>query len=354
MLLAVAIGLTNGVKSIFISAILYIFAIDFILVILRDSNSFNFFWIKFPLLIPYLLVGVFALIQTKILLPDKFKFRNYSILGIIALILLFIFLLINKADKNSQIYFVLKSSVNFCFIFISLIITNQGLNVKKNEYNDSIGDLKKNKRFLLILFVTVIADMVNMCVCTVMSEEIPHILFYSVSLIAILSIGYNELFSNKMEYISLESMSEENCEDLINDISETKLTVLAKNDPIVNKTSLGCERVSEIATKIDQFFLNNQEFQRDHHNKLINLSELIKEKPTNISYVLKTHYNTNYNNYINSLRIEEAKNIIANNIANHNIEEIGVMVGFNTKNSFYIAFKKLTGVTPAKYREVVD
>lgn len=353
MLLAVAIGLKNGVKSIFISAILYVFAIDFILVILRDSNVFNFFWIKFPLLIPNVLLGVFALIHTKMLLPGKFKFNYYSILGMVALILLFIFLFVNKADKNSQIYLVLKSSINFCFVFISLVLTNQVLNIKKHEYNDYISNLKKNMRFLIILFVIVIAEILNMCLCLFISKELSYIFFHSVCLVAIIYIGYNEWFSNSKEDISLESMSEENYEDLMHDFSETKLPVFVKNDPIVNKTNLSCDRVSEIATKIDQFFLNNKEFQRNPNNKLKNLSDTINENQTDISYVLKTHYNTNYNNYINFQRIEEAKRLLSNDKLHYKIDDIGIVVGFKTRSSFYLAFKKFTNITPTEFRESI-
>ena len=57
-----------------------------------------------------------------------------------------------------------------------------------------------------------------------------------------------------------------------------------------------------------------------------------------------------FNDYVNSLRIEEAKVPLKNrDKSNNTIESIGEIVGFNTKSQFYIAFKKITDVTPSKY-----
>jgi AraC-like DNA-binding protein len=55
--------------------------------------------------------------------------------------------------------------------------------------------------------------------------------------------------------------------------------------------------------------------------------------------------------YINSLRIEEAKSLLADpNKHKLNVIEIAYQVGFNNKVTFNTTFKKSTGITPTEYR----
>lgn len=336
MVLAVAIGLKCGVKSIFISAILYILALDFIFSINNNSNAFNFFWMRFPLLIPNMLLGVFALAHTKMQLSNKLKFKDYYIFCGAALILLFVYLLVNRADKSSQIYFVLKSSINVCFIFISLIILHYRIESKEKVGKNDILNLKKSKNFLIALFVIVIADIADMCFRVNTSRGIYDIFFYLISLFAIIFIGYSELFLKKVEFDPLES-----------DIEET--------DETENRITLSDERVTEIAIIIEEYLDKNRGFQRNPDAKAKQLATEINVKYPEFSYVLKTHFELTFNNYINSLRIEEAKYLIMNNEkTNYKMDEIGEMVGFKTRNSFYLAFKKFAGTNPTKYKQSIS
>lgn len=352
ILLAIAIGVKNGVKSIFISAILYILAIDFISVIKNDSNAFNFFWIKFPLLIPNMLLGAFALVHTKIQLSNKLKFKDYYLFCIITLILLLVYLLVNRVDKSSQIYLVLKSSINFCFVIISFIILHFRMDRKEQVSKNEIIDLKKNKNFLIALFVIIIADIANMCFSMNASSNSSNIYFYSASLFAIIFLGYNELFSRRVKQGSSESETEEDYHDSTEGIDETEFEGLQENRISENRIILSDESVLEIATKIKEYLDKNKEFQRNPDAKVKQLAAEINVKYPELSYVLKVHFELTFNNFINSLRIEEAKELIKNNDkTNYKMDVIGEIVGFKTKNSFYLAFKKFTNTNPSKYKK---
>ena len=52
--------------------------------------------------------------------------------------------------------------------------------------------------------------------------------------------------------------------------------------------------------------------------------------------------------YVNGWRIEEAKPLIRN--GEQTVLAIAYEVGFNSRSSFYAAFKKQTGVTPSAYK----
>lgn len=79
------------------------------------------------------------------------------------------------------------------------------------------------------------------------------------------------------------------------------------------------------------------------------ISSLLQIPSVKISQTLNAYSNTNFNDYINSLRIEAAKKIIVNDNT-FTLEAIAMDCGFNSKSTFYNAFKKHTGTTPSKFR----
>lgn len=84
------------------------------------------------------------------------------------------------------------------------------------------------------------------------------------------------------------------------------------------------------------------------------LSRLIDISEGYISQLINRNFEGNFNTYINSLRIEYAKSILADNsYNNYTIEAVGIECGFNSRSSFYSAFKKFTGKTPKEYRNFV-
>ena len=73
-----------------------------------------------------------------------------------------------------------------------------------------------------------------------------------------------------------------------------------------------------------------------------------------ISQVLNANSKFNFNDYVNKLRIEDAKQMLANSdFDNYTIIAIGLECGFNSKSSFYTAFKKFTNKTPNEFKKDV-
>jgi AraC-like DNA-binding protein len=71
-----------------------------------------------------------------------------------------------------------------------------------------------------------------------------------------------------------------------------------------------------------------------------------------LSFILNDHLKSNFNDYINWYRIEEAKKILESSEAeDKTIGAIAIDVGFNSQTTFYKTFKKYTGITPHKYRK---
>ena len=56
-----------------------------------------------------------------------------------------------------------------------------------------------------------------------------------------------------------------------------------------------------------------------------------------------------YRDYITKRKIQESKRLLAN--TDKTISDIAELVGYKDMNSFYLAFKKINGVSPAIYRK---
>lgn len=71
-----------------------------------------------------------------------------------------------------------------------------------------------------------------------------------------------------------------------------------------------------------------------------------------VSRAINVGLNISFNDYINSLRTEHAKQLLINfDKSQETIEGIGYSAGFNSKASFYRAFKKFTSKTPRQFIE---
>ncbi|RPH33341.1 MAG: helix-turn-helix domain-containing protein [Bacteroidales bacterium] len=84
------------------------------------------------------------------------------------------------------------------------------------------------------------------------------------------------------------------------------------------------------------------------------LAERCDTNRTYLSIVINEEYHTNFNTFINKLRIEEAKGILSvSSNGNIPLKELYQRLGFTSYSTFHEAFKKHIGVTPAYYQNTV-
>jgi AraC-like DNA-binding protein len=83
---------------------------------------------------------------------------------------------------------------------------------------------------------------------------------------------------------------------------------------------------------------------------MVEVARILKVTPQQLSQVVNEKTNLNFTNYINSYRIERAKEILSSlDFSRHTIDSIDEMAGFQSKSPFYLAFKKHTGMTPKEF-----
>lgn len=86
----------------------------------------------------------------------------------------------------------------------------------------------------------------------------------------------------------------------------------------------------------------------------LTLSKLADRCGTNRTYlsiVINERYRTNFNAFINKLRIDEAGHLLSNANSNIPLKELYQKLGFVSYSTFNDAFKKYIGVTPAFYQK---
>ena len=91
---------------------------------------------------------------------------------------------------------------------------------------------------------------------------------------------------------------------------------------------------------------------RLHFTSHISLDDVAKYVHLNASYlsrVFKEEMQTNFVTYVNSIRIEASKKLLLD--SSIPLMEVSDRVGFDEQSYFTKVFKKMTGVTPGKYRE---
>lgn len=71
-----------------------------------------------------------------------------------------------------------------------------------------------------------------------------------------------------------------------------------------------------------------------------------------LSHLINQESGYNFSDYINLLRVEKAKKFLTkSDFSTYTIVAIGLECGFNSKSTFYTAFKKFTNVTPSEFKE---
>jgi len=106
-------------------------------------------------------------------------------------------------------------------------------------------------------------------------------------------------------------------------------------------------------SKMDSLIIDN----KLHLNASLSLKTLSEELNFSegyISQLINKNSPLNFNDYINSLRVNDARDMLVNNeYNNYTILAIGLESGFNSRSSFYSAFKKFTGKSPMDYKKDV-
>lgn len=123
-----------------------------------------------------------------------------------------------------------------------------------------------------------------------------------------------------------------------------------KEKPATYRSLVSPHMMDEMQEKIMKIIV----FDKKYKDKDYSAKKLAEEIGTNtryISAVVNTRFHCNFTSFINKYRIEEAMSLLVDKrYIDLNVADIGDMVGFANRQSFYASFYKILGITPRDYR----
>ena len=97
----------------------------------------------------------------------------------------------------------------------------------------------------------------------------------------------------------------------------------------------------------DRLYLNE-------HLSLRDVSGQLTIDPNLLSYILNTHIEKSFYEFINQFRVEEVKSKLSQpKYQNYTLLAIALESGFNSKTSFNRVFKQMTGMPPGQYQKKI-
>jgi AraC-like DNA-binding protein len=200
---------------------------------------------------------------------------------------------------------------------------NTAYNLISDEYNNQYLD--RRNYYLKILYFILGFFLIILFVCG----------FYLLSVI--------QRKNNLNEIINYIKITRSN---LVSNFSEKKQE--PKKNVILKETE------EHILNKLKKFE-NSKRF----INKDISLAVLAGQLDSNTKYlseIINSHYQVNFNTYINKLRINYIIEKLKNdpNFINYKISYLAENCGFSSHSSFATVFKSITGISPVKFIELLN
>jgi len=116
------------------------------------------------------------------------------------------------------------------------------------------------------------------------------------------------------------------------------------------KSGLGEEAMQRLLTRLHHA-MNDRRVFLDPELSLPRLAEELGCSVNHLSQAINAGHSMSFFDYINQFRVTEAARMLRQKDCQFPaILDIALSVGFNSTSTFYTAFKKATGQTPAKYR----
>lgn len=112
---------------------------------------------------------------------------------------------------------------------------------------------------------------------------------------------------------------------------------------------IGSDIAQSVEMKLEEL-LQEESLFKDPNLTLSTLAKRLGESSHTLSQLLNDNLQTSFADYINQKRIDYAKALLKDG-KSRSIEMIAEQSGYNSLSTFYSAFKKFTGQTPARYRD---
>lgn len=128
--------------------------------------------------------------------------------------------------------------------------------------------------------------------------------------------------------------------------------LIKKGKTSSSKVSEPIENASFLLEKLDHLMEEEKLF-LNPKLKLDDLAKASNLKRNLLSRLLNEEYKHGFSTYINEFRVSESMQLIQNR-SELSLEGIGYEAGFNSKSSFFSAFKKIANCTPSQFKKQLN
>lgn len=214
--------------------------------------------------------------------------------------------------------------------------------------NFSYINEKNNLNWLKILLIMYVSfSIIDLSVYYFKLYNHWAIYYYILTNIFFIFVGFKGLNQQDV-YLKSKIIDKELIEDPINQEG-----TIIDDDNKSKKEIISKDKSNQIFNEIVRL-LNDKKVYKNSELTIYDIADFLKINKTYISYVINNKTGENFNSFINKFRIEEAKLLLSDqNNDTYTIEALANEVGFHSKSSFNIAFKKITGLTPSEYKKQI-
>lgn len=350
-------GERNGIPNKILALILINPSVNFIgNILIFTGHHASFPYLFFLGLLTAFLFGPLVYIYVNLLIGERItKKHPMYLVTLIAMIMSFYFaieyMMMPPEEQKSYIYGLQHEPypwqpelINNIFIILQQIyftITAINIYKYKKRVANQLSSMYKTRlsyisRFIILIwllnFITIIFY-VTLPVTFVEYIGLPAVLTVIYLFILVYAYHYNSLFTHETYRQFLKdnaSITEKNIKDYITDtiIKEDELEI--------------------IANKIQQL-LTDKEPYTNPNLTLDMLAEMINIPCGRVSVAINKVMSKTFFDLINEKRIEKSKILLCDKYEKHTIQAIAEEAGFNSRASFYRAFRRYTNITPVAF-----
>ncbi len=116
------------------------------------------------------------------------------------------------------------------------------------------------------------------------------------------------------------------------------------------KSGLSVQQMDEVKGRLGEL-MEDQRIYLQPELTLPELADVLECSVNHLSQVINAGFGMSFFDYINQYRVKEAMTLLGPCEGDTpTVLAVALEVGFNSTSTFYVAFKKVTGQTPAQYR----
>jgi len=296
-----------------------------------NVRTFFFFIPTFPL------IGPFLLLYIKSISTKDFKFKLKHLFHLLPFIFILIIDLLNRGNfplspdnrTHYLTYCVEITVILLQFLLYIIVSFSFALKLIKQDIPEKFSKDNIDPFYIrnIVFIISVIWIIYTMyCIQTYFRFYFPT---------RVIEAVYYSILSYLILYFEL---------------SGRKITSANNYATRYKSSALSAEDASKFKEMILEYIRKNESYQ-DHNITLGKFSKSLSLTPHIVSQVINEQLACNFNDFINSYRVEEAKKMLVDSGMNNiTVASIAYDCGFNTLSAFNIAFKKFTGLTPSQFR----